>query len=237
MRKSYTGRVWRNARALCTGAVVAPGWGRKGVAMSRVLDAIGLRPAARMLVAGVAAVLLATGAMGCSSGGTAQADDAPAAERQQAESAAGEGEPSGADVDVSGKSWNDIISEEMLDEDGVLLTTQELADYIGVPVSELSEYPGDIQSCLEEWGKFHRSNLDFVSCETMDFNGSTVAVLRVSCHFEDGFTGDMALMFDPESEKFEIRISDIYASTSYQFESDVIPEFTELERLFLENAS
>lgn len=133
------------------------------------------------------------------------------------------------------KSWIDIVSEEYLDEDGVLLTSQEIADYLGTSVSDLSDYAFDVATCLEDWTEFHQNNLYLTSCEVVNSNESSIPVLRASCNFENGFSGNLAITINPENGNFIIRISDIYGSQGYQFESNEIPGFDELAQIASQN--
>ena len=150
----------------------------------------------------------------------------------------GSGDNGGSAIETpsnEGKSWIDIISEEYLDEDGVLLTSQEIADYLGTSVSDLSDYAFDVATCLEDWTKFHQNNLYLTSCEVVNSNESSIPVLRASCDFENGFSGNLAITINPENGNFIIRISDIYGSQGYQFESNEIPGFDELAQIASQN--
>lgn len=204
--------------------------------MVRFLDAFGLRPAARTLVAGAAAVLLAMGAMGCSSGATgAQTGDAPAAEEQQAESTAGESQATATSSDVSGKSWIDIIGEEQRDEDGVLLTTRELADYIGVEASEIAaSNPTSFITCMEEWSDFN--NMDTAGNDLIEYEGQETPFLTTGFRTENDVYISMMIGISSKTGNFVIRLSaPAETDNFYLSEDDEIPSTDALATIAHEN--
>ncbi len=192
-----------------------------------------------LVIGGIAVVALAacTGMFNGSgdNGGSAPDTDTPVAEETTDSNNIAIPAPTIETPSNEGKSWIDIISEEYLDEDGVLLTSQEIADYLGTSVSDLSDYAFDVATCLEDWTKFHQNNLYLTSCEVVNSNESSIPVLRASCDFENGFSGNLAITINPENGNFIIRISDIYGSQGYQFESNEIPGFDELAQIASQN--
>lgn len=193
-----------------------------------------------LVISGVAAVALAAcigifNGSGDSSGSVPDTDNTPVAEETTDSNNIAIPAPTIETPSNEGKSWIDIISEEYLDEDGVLLTSQEVADYLGTSVSDLSDYAFDVATCLEDWTEFHRNNLYLTSCEVVNSNESSIPVLRASCDFENGFSGNLAITINPENGNFIIRISDIYGSQGYQFESNEIPGFDELAQIASQN--
>ena len=204
--------------------------------MARFLDAPGLRPAARTLVAGAAAVILAMGAMGCSAGGTSEpTGDALAAAGQQAESTAGEGQAPDTGSDVSGKSWIDIIGEEQRDEDGVLLTTQELADYIGVDASEIAaSSPTSFITCMEEWSDFN--NMDTAGNDLIEYEGQETPFLTTGFRTENDVYISMMIGISSKSGNFVLRLSAPAETDNYYlFEDDEIPSTDALATIAHEN--
>ena len=193
-----------------------------------------------LVVGGVAVVALAAcigifNGSGDSSGSMPDTDNTPVAEETTDSDNIATPAPIIETPSNEGKSWIDIISEEYLDEDGVLLTSQEIADYLGTSASDLSDYAFDVATCLEDWTEFHQNNLYLTSCEVVNSNESSIPVLRASCDFENGFSGNLAITINPENGNFIIRISDIYGSQGYQFESNEIPGFDELAQIASQN--
>lgn len=193
-----------------------------------------------LVVGGVAVVALAAcigifNGSGGSSGSMPDTDNTPVAEETTDSDNIATPAPIIETPSNEGKSWIDIISEEYLDEDGVLLTSQEIADYLDTSVSDLSDYAFDVATCLEDWTEFHQNNLYLTSCEVVNSNESSIPVLRASCDFENGFSGNLAITINPENGNFIIRISDIYGSQGYQFESNEIPGFDELAQIASQN--
>lgn len=204
--------------------------------MVRFLDASGLWSAARTLVVGAAAVFLAMGAMGCSSGGTgAQAGDAPVAEEQQSEPTAGESQAPDTSSDVSGKSWIDIIGEEQRDEDGVLLTAQELADYIGVDASEIAaSNPSSFIACMEEWSDFN--NMDTAGNDLIEYEGQETPFLTTGFRTENDVYISMMIGISSKTGNFLFRLSAPAETDNYYlFEDDEIPSTDALATIAHEN--
>ncbi|WP_144743239.1 hypothetical protein [Enorma burkinafasonensis] len=199
--------------------------------MSSYLDALGLRSVGRVLVAGAAAALLAVGVLGCSSGGAgSQTGDAPAAEDQQAESTAVESQASDAGVDTSGKSWIDIIGEEQRDDDGILLTIDELAAFIEADPKELaSDYATTVCSRMEEWAEFN--DMDVINCEVGPYQGDDIPQLSANFYMSDDSVGVLTVAVGMDGT-FIIQVRTTSGDGEpYRFTSDSIPDIAELERL------
>lgn len=199
--------------------------------MSRFLDDLDWAPVARAMAAGAAALLIAVGASGCSSEGVvAQTGDAPAAEERQAESTAGESQASDAGVDTSGKSWIDIIGEEQRDDDGILLTIDELAAFIEADPKELaSDYATTVCSRMEEWAEFN--DMDVINCEVGPYQGDDIPQLSANFYMSDDSVGVLTVAVGMDGT-FIIQVRTTSGDGEpYRFTSDSIPDVAELERL------
>ncbi|WP_144743238.1 hypothetical protein [Enorma burkinafasonensis] len=204
--------------------------------MSRFLDDLVLAPVARAMAVGAAALLIAVGAPGCSSEGvSAQTGDAPAAEEQQEAAPAEADRTPEAGSDVSGMSWIEIIGEEQRDDDGVLLTTQELAGYIGVEPSEIAvNSPTPFITCMEEWSDFN--DLDTAGNDLIEYEGQEAPFLTTGFRAENGVYISMMIGISPNSGNFVLRLSaPAETDNFYLFEDDEIPSTDILATIVDEN--
>lgn len=128
------------------------------------------------------------------------------------------------------KSWIDIIGEEQRDEDNVLLTTQQIADYIGsAPEKLATDYAYDVCTCLEEWAEFN--NMDVINCEVGQFQGNEIPMLSAYFYMNDNSVGVLTAAVGIDGN-FILQVRTTSGDGEpYRFTSESIPSIDELENI------
>lgn len=134
-----------------------------------------------------------------------------------------------------GKSWIDIIGEEQRDEDDILLTTQQVADYLGINPSNIAtDSPYGFIDCIEEWSDFN--NLDTAGNDLIAYNGQQAPFITTGFHTEEGFYISMMIGISPETGNFVIRLSaPSQTDNFYLYEDSSIPSTSILTDLVNKN--
>ena len=193
-----------------------------------------------LVVGGVAVVALAAcigifNGSGDSSGSMPDTDNTPVAEETTDSDNIATPAPIIETPSNEGKSWIDIIGEEQRDEDDILLTTQQVADYLGTNPSNIAtDSPYGFIDCIEEWSDFN--NLDTAGNDLIAYNGQQAPFITTGFHTEEGFYISMMIGISPETGNFVIRLSaPSQTDNFYLYEDSSIPSTSILTDLVNKN--
>ena len=188
-----------------------------------------------LVISGVAAVALAAcigifNGSGDSSGSIPDTDNTPVAEETTDSNNIAIPAPTIETPSNEGKSWIDIIGEEQRDEDDILLTTQQIADYIGsAPEKLATDYAYDVCTCLEEWAEFN--NMDVINCEVGQFQGNEIPMLSAYFYMNDNSVGVLTAAVGIDGN-FILQVRTTSGDGEpYRFTSESIPSIDELENI------
>lgn len=132
--------------------------------------------------------------------------------------------------------WPTIIHKEKTDNDGVILTTDELAQAAGVgDTTELAEQsPEYACTLLEEWADYY--DLGVTECFVGNYNDMPMPIISTGYKTEDGTYYLITIGVKPSSDQFIIQIGRGDGSgETYSYESSGLPDSDRLEEIIRTN--
>ncbi len=169
-------------------------------------------------------------------GGTNGSDSATAATSQEQETSISNNPLDTIDSSQDDSDWPTIIHKEKTDNDGVILTTDELAQAAGVgDTTELAEQsPEYACTLLEEWADYY--DLGVTECFVGNYNDMPMPIISTGYKTEDGTYYLITIGVKPSSDQFIIQIGRGDGSgETYSYESSGLPDSDRLEEIIRTN--